>query len=161
MAYVPAVIRRYLLIACIAAAGLSLGVAGRAVAPSGPGLKAAVAIVKRNGYTPKSTRYWYSDRGLNALVARATRSGDGYDQQAFFFFNRRYLGTDAKVPSRQVDEIWSDGETIALMYVLYRQSDPNCCPTGGGKIVRFHWNGRRLIALDRIPTTSSSARIAR
>jgi hypothetical protein len=37
------------------------------------------------------------------------------------------------------------------MYVLYRRQDPLCCPTGGGKIVRFRWNGRRFRALDRSP----------
>jgi hypothetical protein len=50
-----------------------------------------------------------------------------------------------------MEELWRDDTTIALMYVLYRNSDALCCPTGGGKIVRFHWNGSRLVALDRIP----------
>jgi hypothetical protein len=28
---------------------------------------------------------------------------------------------------------------------VYRQNDPNCCPTGGFDHVRFHWNGRRFV----------------
>jgi hypothetical protein len=50
---------------------------------------------------------------------------------------------------------------VALMYVLYRRNDPNCCPTGGGKIVRFHWTGRRLVALDRIPPLTGEGSLSR
>ena len=46
--------------------------------------------------------------------------------------------------------------TVALLYILYRSGDPLCCPTGGGAIVRFRWNGSRLVALDRIPPTSGA-----
>ena len=154
-------IRGRLQVAFALAGICSLTLVSQAVAPPSPGLRTAVATVKQKGYTPKSTQGWFSDRGLNVLVARATRSADGYNQQAFFFQNARYVGTDAKLPSRQVNDIWSTGDTIALMYILYRRNDPNCCPTGGGKIVRFHWNGRRLVALDSIPTTSPASRISR
>ena len=88
---------------------------------------------------------------MNVLVGTFTRSADGYNKRAFFFYRGRYLGTDAAQPSSDVGEIWGDGETVALLYVLYRPQDPLCCPTGGGAIVRFHWNGRRLVALDPIP----------
>lgn len=146
--------------AALAAAAVPLAAAPAAVARP-PGLAAAVTVVKRHGYTPDTTRWWIGSRGLNAIVATATRSGDGYAHRAFFFQNGRYLGTDAGLPSRQIIQLWGDGETVALLYVLYRPSDPNCCPTGGGAIVRFHWNGRRLVALDRIPSADGRVRLSR
>jgi hypothetical protein len=54
-----------------------------------------------------------------------------------------------------------DDRTIALLYILYRRSDPLCCPTGGGKIVRFRWNVTRLVSLDGIPTNAFSAPVHR
>jgi hypothetical protein len=29
---------------------------------------------------------------------------------------------------------------------VYREDDPNCCPTGGFDHTRWHWNGARFIA---------------
>ena len=28
---------------------------------------------------------------------------------------------------------------------VYRNNDPNCCPTGGFDHLRFHWNGTRFV----------------
>jgi hypothetical protein len=28
---------------------------------------------------------------------------------------------------------------------IYKQNDPNCCPTGGFDHLRFHWNGTRFV----------------
>ena len=30
---------------------------------------------------------------------------------------------------------------------IYRKHDPNCCPTGGFDHTRWHWNGKRFVAL--------------
>jgi LppP/LprE lipoprotein len=111
---------------------------------------AAAALVKKKGYVP-NLRTWDPTFKLNVLIGRSAQSGDGYNVRAFFFLGRRYLGTDASAPSASLQEMWRDDKTIALLYILYRANDPNCCPTGGGKIVRFRWNGSRLVALDRIP----------
>jgi hypothetical protein len=56
---------------------------------------------------------------------------------------------------KEIIGIWRDDQAMAFMYVLYRSGDPNCCPTGGGKIVRFRWNGKRVVALDRLPPSLS------
>jgi hypothetical protein len=139
---------------------LGLLVAAVAVTPLGSAAErssgdrsAAAAIVRKKGYRP-DLRTWDSTFRLNVLIGTYATSADGYNKRAFFFVGRRYLGTDASLPSAQVQEVWRDDKTIALLYILYRNSDPLCCPTGGGAIVRFSWNGKRLRALDRIPPTN-------
>ena len=114
---------------------------------------AAAALVRKKGYRP-GLLTWDNFFKLNVLIGTYARSADGYNKRAFFFFGRRYLGTDAAAPSAQVEEVWRDDSTIALLYILYRQNDPLCCPTAGGAIVRFRWSGSRLVALDRIPPTN-------
>jgi hypothetical protein len=147
--------------------GVSTVVAMIVLGTASPGLaatraqRAAVAKVSALGYRAHPASFWITDSGLNVLIGTLKRSGDGYDQRAFFFVNGRYIGTDASGSSRQVGEVWQTEDTVALMYVLYRRNDPNCCPTGGGKIVRFHWTGRRLVALDRIPPLTGEGSLSR
>jgi hypothetical protein len=125
------------------------------------GLSSAVALLKEKGYFVRSTSTWEPSFRLNMLIGTDARSGDGYAKRAFFFYAGRYLGTDAVRPSAQIEEVWRDEQTIALLYILYRRGEPLCCPTGGGAIVRFHWSGQRLVALDRIPTDDGSAALHR
>jgi hypothetical protein len=123
---------------------------------AGSGYARAAAVVRSHGYLPNDSSEWTPGSPLSALTATARASADGYAQRAFFFVRGRYVGTDARGPSAQVREVWSAGDTVALLYLLYRSRDPLCCPTGGGSIVRFHWNGRRLAPLDRIPPASGA-----
>jgi hypothetical protein len=144
---------RKLLVAAIGIVALA-GAAVSGAMEQGRGDRAvAAAVVKRKGYRP-DLKTWDSYFKLNVLLGTYATSADGYNKRAFFFIGRRYLGTDAAAPSAALQEIWRDDATIALLYILYRNGDPLCCPTGGGKIVRFHWNGSRLVALDRIPSRS-------
>jgi len=85
------------------------------------------------------------------ILATATGTADGYAQAAFYFYNGRYLGTDAIAPSAGISEAWQDDTTVALSYQLYNTTDPMCCPTAGSAIVRFHWTGTQLVPLDPIP----------
>jgi hypothetical protein len=151
---------RRLALTAVLALGLALPASA---AVSGGGLQAAIKIVRTKGYCVDSTRTW--ERAptfrLNVLIGTLCRSADGYNKRAFFFYDSRYLGTDAARASAQVQEVWRDDRTIALLYILYRRNDPLCCPTGGGKIVRFHWNGTRLVALDTIPTDDFNAPLHR
>jgi hypothetical protein len=143
---------------------LTLGLALPAsAAVSGGGLQAAIKVVRSKGYCVDSTRTWERDPSfrLNVLIGTYCSSADGYNNRAFFFYGSRYLGTDAARASAQLQEVWRDDRTIALLYILYRNRDPLCCPTGGGKIVRFHWNGKRLVVLDRIPTHDPGAPVHR
>lgn len=114
----------------------------------------AIAQVRRLGYRVENP-VGFESEPLQVLVGVNARSGDGYAKKAFFFYRGRYLGTDTSQESASILVMWQDGETVALMYVLYRPQDPMCCPTGGGAIVRYHWNGARLVPLDPIPPVES------
>jgi hypothetical protein len=132
-------------------------------AVSGVGLKAAIKVVRSKGYCVDS-RTWRPEPifKLQVLIGTYCSSADGYNRRAFFFYGKRYLGTDTRDASRDSpQEVWRDDRTIALLYILYRRGEPNCCPTGGGRVVRFRWNGRRLVALDRIPTAHWRAPLSR
>ena len=88
-------------------------------------------------------------------------SGDGYGQQAFFFVNGRYIGTDASQPSATL-RVASQGDTeVTLAYPLYRKGDPLCCPGGGQAQVHFQLNNGKLAPLEPIPPSSSSSALSR
>jgi len=120
-----------------------------------------VATVRAHGFTPADTSEYHPGQTLRVLVATRTGSGDGYGQQAFFFVDGRYLGTDAKEPSAKL-RVVSQGDTeVAIAYPLYRSSDPLCCPGGGQRVVHFALNDGQLTALDTIPPAHSSAGLSR
>jgi hypothetical protein len=37
------------------------------------------------------------------------------------------------------------GGDLVSSHPVYKQNDPNCCPTGGFDHSRFHWSGRRFV----------------
>jgi hypothetical protein len=134
-------------------AGLMLLVAPLAYAAKNPALAEAEAYVAKRcpaNTREISTQMWATDLQFNALYGNC-RAGDGRDQRIWFFVGGRFLGTDAAKSSHYIIGLWRDDRRIAFLYVLYRQSDPECCPTGGGAIVRFRWTGSRVARLDRLP----------
>ena len=125
------------------------------------GAGAAAAVVRERGFTPNDTSDYHSDQALRVLVGTRTGSGDGYGQQAFFFVNGRYIGTDAKETSATLKVI-SQGDTeVTLGYPLYRKGDPLSSPSGGEARVTFQLNNGRLVPLGKIPPASSSASLSR
>jgi hypothetical protein len=120
-------------------------------------LTQAVAAVKAHGFTPEDTSQYRPNQTLRVLVATRTGSNDGYDQQAFFFVDGRYLGTDASAPSAGITVVAQSDTEVTLGYRLYRPGDPLCCARGGQADVRFQLNDGRLVALDPIPPVSSSS----
>lgn len=136
---------RRLLLVVVAAFGLAVATA-EAASPR----QAAVALVRSKGYSPDSTRTYKPRATLRVLVATATGSVDGHNQRAFFFVGRRYLGTDALYPHASLAYVGQTSTTVRLRYGVYGKGSGQCCPTSH-RTVRFHWNGRRLVALDRIP----------
>jgi LppP/LprE lipoprotein len=124
-------------------------------------LGAAVAAVRARGFTPKDTAEYHSGQTLRVLVGIRTGSGDGYGQQAFFFLDGRYLGTDAKEPSAKLKVVSQTDTEVAIAYPLYRSSDPLCCPGGGQKVVHFALNNGKLSALDEIPPANSKTGLSR
>ena len=124
-------------------------------------VQAAAATVRSHGYTPANTSEYHPSQTLQVLVGTRTGSGDGYGQQAFFFLDGHYLGTDTKEPSAKLAVV-SQGDTeIAIAYPLYRRNDPLCCPGGGQRVVHFALNNGKLQALDPIPPASGYANLSR
>ena len=124
-------------------------------------LQAAVATVRSHGFTPTDTSEYHPSQALRVLVATRTGSGDGYGQQAFFFLDGHYLGTDTKEPSAKLKVVSQGDSEIAIVYPLYRRNDPLCCPSGGQRVVHFALNNGKLQALDPIPPASGYASLSR
>jgi hypothetical protein len=129
--------------------------------PSGEGATAAAALVRAKGFTPTDPSQYHSNQALRVLVARRTASGDGYAQQAFFFVNGRYIGTDTRDPSATLRVVSQSDTEVTLGYPLYRKSDPLCCPGGGSANVRFQLNNGRLTPLDPIPPVERAGGLSR
>jgi hypothetical protein len=125
------------------------------------GVRAATALLRRKGFTPTNSADYHPHQALEVLIGMHSASGDGYGQQAFFFVNGRYIGTDASQPSATV-RVVSQGDTeVTLSYPLYRKGDALCCPGGGQAKVRFQLNNGKLTALDPIPPLSSKTGLSR
>jgi hypothetical protein len=125
------------------------------------GLPAAMAVVRAHGYTASDTSDYHSAQTLRVLVGTGSHSNDGYDKQAFFFVDGRYLGTDTTTPSAQLSVV-SQGDTeVTLAYALYRANDPLCCPGGGQAKVTFQLNNGHLIPLNPIPPVNASTGLSR
>jgi len=125
------------------------------------GLSEAVAELKARGYAPIETSQYHPSQTLRVLVGSDSSSPSGYGQQAFFFVNGRYLGTDTKEPSATVKVIAQSDTEITLGYPLYRPGDPLSEPSGGQAVVHFQLDDGKLTALDQIPPARSSTAPAR
>jgi hypothetical protein len=127
----------------------------------GEGVRAATALLHAKGFTPTHTSDYHPHQALEVLIGMHSASGDGYGQQAFFFVNGRYIGTDASQPSATL-RVVSQGDTeVTLAYPLYRNGDALCCPGGGQTKVRFQLNNAKLTALDPIPPLRSKTGLSR
>ncbi|HEY3969870.1 MAG TPA: LppP/LprE family lipoprotein [Solirubrobacteraceae bacterium] len=120
----------------------------------GEGLGGAVAVVKAHGYTAGETSTYRPEQTLRVLVGTRTGSSDGYGQQAFFFVDGRYLGTDTSEPSASIKVVGQSDTEATLVYSLYKPGDPLSKPSGE-KTVRFQLNNGHLVPLNPIPSASS------
>ena len=125
------------------------------------GTSAAAAAVRARGYTPNDTAEYHSGQTLRVLVGTRTGSADGYGQQAFFFVDGRYLGTDTKEPSAKLRVVGQGDTEVTLAYSLYRRGDPLSSPSGGEARVTFQLNNGKLVPLGQIPSASSAATLSR
>jgi hypothetical protein len=126
-----------------------------AAATHDPNLATAMALVRKQcpaPYAEIATNQWQSGVAFNALYGNC-HAGDGTDQHVWLFQGGHLIGMDTSEPdsSREIIGLWRDLDTIAFMYVLYRAGDPNCCPRGGGAVVRFVLRNRHVVRLDRLP----------
>jgi hypothetical protein len=119
----------------------------------GEGLGTAVALVKAHGYTAGETSTYRPEQTLRVLVGTRTGSSDGYGQQAFFFVDGRYIGTDTSEPSANVKVVGQSDTEVTLAYPVYKAGDPLSKPSGE-KTVRFQLNNGHLVALGSIPSAS-------
>jgi hypothetical protein len=122
--------------------------------PGGEGLGAAVALVKAHGYTTGETSTYRPEQTLRVLVGTRTGSSDGYGQQAFFFVDGRYIGTDTSEPSSSVKVVGQNDTEVTLAYPVYKAGDSLSKPSGE-KTVRFQLNNGHLVALGSIPAASA------
>ena len=121
----------------------------------GDALASATAVLRAHGYTPVNTTDYHPSQALGVLIGMHSGSGDGYGQQAFFFVNGHYIGTDASQPSATLRVVGQGDTEVTLAYPLYRSGDPLCCPGAGQARVRFQLNNGKLTALDPIPPLRS------
>jgi hypothetical protein len=119
-------------------------------------LVAAQAVVKAHGYTANDASDYHPNQTLRVLVGTRTGSSDGYTQQAFFFVDGHFIGTDTSEPSATVKVVAQSDTEVTLAYPLYKPGDPLSHPSGGEGTVRFQLNNGRLAALDPIPPATSS-----
>lgn len=113
---------------------------------SAEGLSAAEAVVQAKGFTVNAASDYHPDQTLRVLVGTRTGSAVGNGQQAFFFVDGRYIGTDAKQPSAQINVVSQSDTEVALAYAL---------ASGGQATVRFQLNNGKLVPLGPIPSASS------
>jgi hypothetical protein len=119
------------------------------------GVSGAAADVRSRGYTPNDTSEYHSNQTLRVLVGTQTGSSDGYGQQAFFFVDGRYLGTDTKLPSATVKVVDQGDTEVTLAYPIYRSGDPLSSPSGGEAHVTFALNNGKLVPSGKIPPASA------
>ena len=127
----------------------------------GQQLSAALALVRAKGFTASDSSQYHPDQTLRVLIGTRTGSGDGYGQQAFFFVDGSYIGTDSSQPSATLKIADQSDTEVTLAYPLYRKSDSLCCPSGGQAKVSFQLDNGRLVSLSSIPSASSQAALSR
>jgi LppP/LprE lipoprotein len=125
------------------------------------GLGAATAVLQEKGFTPTDTSQYRPGQTLRVLIGSRTASDGGNAQQAFFFVNGRYVGTDTSEPSGRVSVVEQGDTEVTLAYGLYKEGEPLCCPSGGQATVRFELNNGTLTPLDPIPPVRSSTGLSR
>ncbi len=126
---------------------------------AGASLTSAIREMKKHGYDPADTSpTWYPQHKLNGIVGVAHGSADGYNQLVFFFVGNHYIGKDTSDPSAAIHYVSGTDDTVTVKYAIYHSNDAMCCPSGGGKSVRYHWNGQMLVPLDPIPSTKDAGR---
>jgi hypothetical protein len=125
------------------------------------GVSVASALLDQKGFTPTDTSQYHPGQTLQVLIGSRSASGGAGEQQAFFFVNGHYIGTDTSQPSGRVSVVGQSDTGVTLAYALYKRSDAACCPSGGQATVRFELDNGALAPLDPIPPVTSGAGLSR
>jgi hypothetical protein len=129
--------------------------------PSSPlSLHAAEQTLDARGYAALTERDWRPDQPLKVLLG-VRRGSEPRAEQAFFFVGDRFIGTDTKDPSAQLEVADQGGDGVTLGYGLYRPSDAIDGPSGGSAEVTYRWNGASLVPQEPIPTDAPEAPLSR
>lgn len=126
-----------------------------APAPALANRKNAVRYLKAHGYSPVNKGQYHRGQTLRFLIGTRAFGCCAGGFKAFFFVQHEgFQRADVHYASRSgLHGAGQSNKTIALRYGrLYRLRDPNCCPTGGKRTVRFRWNGTRVRTLESIPS---------
>jgi hypothetical protein len=113
-----------------------------------------VAAITRQGYTVREGPDRQGSPGpLRAFIATCTGSADGACAVLEFFYQDRYLGfiRDRQlgtgiVAAHDATIVSQDGHGIVVRYVVEKQSDALCCPSGAHFTVTYSWNGMSIVA---------------
>ncbi|HEY4809887.1 MAG TPA: LppP/LprE family lipoprotein [Solirubrobacteraceae bacterium] len=125
------------------------------------GLSQAESVLQAKGYSASEASQYHPNQALRVLIGTKSGSSDGYGQQAFFFVNGRYIGTDTKEPSATVKVLSQNDTEVTLAYPLYHPGDPLANPSGGQATVHFQLNDGKLTPLGAIPPANSSTGLSR
>jgi hypothetical protein len=114
----------------------------------GHDLAAAIATLARRGYVPVSTATYAAGDTLRVLIGR--RPGT-QSEQAFFFDQTIYLGTDAAAPSQQISLLDENDTEVTLGYAIY---SPGASAPSGRRAVSFELDMGQLSPLDALPSVA-------
>ncbi|MER6144888.1 LppP/LprE family lipoprotein [Streptomyces sparsogenes] len=112
---------------------------------------AALRLIESADYTPDVTadRLGALPGPLRAVKALCTGSYDGNCAAVFFFHGNRFVGQVSGPGAMAIEA--QDGRTVTLARPVFKDSDPNCCPSGGTARNRVRWSGGALEAAPSLP----------
>ncbi|WP_055414031.1 MULTISPECIES: LppP/LprE family lipoprotein [Streptomyces] len=112
---------------------------------------AALRMMKNENFTPDVTADVLGalPGPLRAVRAMCTGSYDGNCAAVFFFHGNRFVG-QASGPGAMAVET-QDGKTVTLARPIFKDSDPNCCPSGGTARYQVRWSDGALAAAPSLP----------
>jgi hypothetical protein len=111
--------------------------------------RAAVAEVRRQGFTTLAATDYDPKATLRVLVGRPVGDAAG-GSHAFFFLRDRFVEKDALAPSSRLRVASAGKVTVTLSYGVYQPGDLAGAPRGR-KRVRFRLEGDRIQPLDTMP----------
>jgi len=91
------------------------------------GLSGAEAVLHSHGYTAADPSQYREDQALRVLIG--SRTGD--QDQAFFFINGRFIGTDTKEPSGEIQLIAQSDTEVTLGYGSTARATHSAVPPEG------------------------------
>ena len=111
--------------------------------------KAAVAVVRQQGFTTLKQSDYDFKATLRVLIGRPVGDAAG-GHRAFFFNKGTFLGNDATGPSTKLSVYKQGKVTVTLSYGVYGPGDSPGDPSER-KRVRFRLQGGALTPLDTVP----------